>query len=49
MPVDSFVSPAMEWGTENEPITKMAYQLKNKDSGMAEVVFCSTLLMQVHH
>jgi putative phage-type endonuclease len=39
MPVDSFVSPAMEWGTENEPIARMAYQLKNKDSGMAEVGF----------
>tara|TARA_R100001086_G_scaffold58484_1_gene26770 strand:- start:712 stop:1335 length:624 start_codon:yes stop_codon:yes gene_type:complete len=39
MPVDSFVSPSMEWGTENEPIARMAYQLKNKDSGMAEVGF----------
>ena len=39
MPVDSFVSPAMEWGTENETIARMAYQLKNKDSGMAEVGF----------
>jgi len=39
MPVDTFVSPAMEWGTENESIARMAYQLKNKDSGMAEVGF----------
>lgn len=39
MPVDTFVSPSMEWGTENEPIARMAYQLKNKDSGMAEVGF----------
>jgi len=39
MPIDTFVSPSMEWGTENEPIARMAYQLKNKDSGMAEVGF----------
>ena len=39
MPVDAFVSPAMEWGTENEPIARMAYQLRNKESGVAEVGF----------
>ena len=38
-PVDSFVSPSMEWGTENEHFGRMAYQLRNKESGVAEVGF----------
>ena len=39
MPVDTFVSSSMEWGTENESIARMAYQLRNKESGVAEVGF----------
>ena len=39
MPVETFVSPSMEWGTENEQFGRMAYQLRNKDSGVAEVGF----------
>lgn len=39
MPVDTFVSPSMEWGTENEHFGRMAYQLRNKESGVAEVGF----------
>ena len=39
MPVETFVSPSMEWGTENEHFGRMAYQLRNKESGVAEVGF----------
>tara|TARA_A100000171_G_scaffold14556_2_gene12940 strand:- start:854 stop:1492 length:639 start_codon:yes stop_codon:yes gene_type:complete len=39
MPVETFVSPSMEWGTENEHFGRMAYQLRNKDSGVAQVGF----------